>query len=159
VALRAGPLQFVIIQFDQSDAATTMLYQLQEIRHCGLINFVGLLLARWDNADRITLASMSDLGDADLAAYGDTAGYLLGLIEGKADPTLQPHHPPPCNSNHDWGLFEHEVMAIARDIPRGCAAIVALFEHTWLLRLEQQVDWRGGMLRTHGWLRGAATPL
>ena len=159
VALRTGPLQFVIIQFDQSDAATAMLYQLQEIRHRGLIDFVGLLLARRDNADRITLASMSDLGDADLAAYGDTAGYLLGLIESEVAPIRQPQHPSPGNGNHDWGLCEHEVLAIARDIPRGCAAIVALFEHSWLLRLEQQADWRGGALRTHGWLRGAATPL
>ncbi len=53
-------------------------------------------------------------------------------------------------SEHHFGLTADDVQTIADHIPDNSSAIVALFEHTWAVKLKEAIRDAGGYTVTQG---------
>ena len=78
---------------------------------------------------------------------GQTA--MLVAIDGKLAGAL-------AVAEHDFGLSAEEIQEAADRIPAGGSAVVALFEHTWAIRLKEYILDSGGFLVAQGLIHPSA---
>lgn len=124
--MEIGPLEYVVIGFQDDHFQDEILPELNAIQQSGLIRVVDLLLIDKDADGAVTAQEISGLGEEEQQPY-------VGLMEDLA------------------GLLTAEdIEKIAGEIPPGNAAVVVLLEHVWTLGLTEAVRKAGGVLFTGG---------
>jgi hypothetical protein len=124
--LDIGPLEYVVLGFENGQFASIVLPELNAIQAPGLIRVVDLLFVSKDALGTVSMQEVSELGEDDLAAYETLADDLAG-----------------------W-LSAEDVDHLAREIPPGTWAVIVLFEHRWTLQLADAVRRAGGVLFAGG---------
>lgn len=124
--MEIGPLEYVVLGFEDNQFASVVLPELNAIQEHGLIRVVDLLFVSKATDGTVTMQEISELGEDDLSAYAGLADDLVG-----------------------W-LTTEDVTHLAKAIPPGISAVIVLVEHTWTLRLAEAVHKAGGMLFTGG---------
>lgn len=124
--MEIGPLEYVVLGFEDQKFTSEVLPELNAIRGNGLIQVVDLLFVSKAADGTVTAQEVSELNDEALQAYTGLAEELTGLFTAQ------------------------DVEHLAREIPAGTSAVIVLLEHTWTLRLAEAVRRAGGMLFTGG---------
>ncbi|HEY8112567.1 MAG TPA: DUF6325 family protein [Actinomycetes bacterium] len=132
-----GPVQVLVVGFDQPTFSGEVLAEFTRLRQAGIVRLVDLLLvSRAEDGAFETLAAPSG---AD-PEFGGLAAALLGRPEG--EDSVEPAVP------------DADVMAwsLADAVPAGSMAAVALIEHTWAGPLKAAILRAGGSPLEETWL-------
>ncbi len=124
--MNIGPLEYVVIGFQDKQLMDEILPELNAIQEKGHIRVVDLLFVTKDADGTATVREVSELGDEELAAYDSIAGDLMGLFTAE------------------------DIEKLAGEIPPNTSAVVVLLEHTWTIGLMEAVRRAGGVLFTGG---------
>lgn len=124
--MEIGPLEYVVIGFQDDHFMDEILPELNTIQQSGLIRVVDLLLIDKDADGAATAQEIGELGEEEQQPYAALMEDLAG-----------------------WFTTE-DIEKIAGEIPPGNAAVVVLLEHVWTLGLTEAVRKAGGVLFTGG---------
>lgn len=124
--MEIGPLEYVVLGFENGQFASVVLPELNAIQQSGLIRVVDLLFVSKAADGTVSMQEVSELGESDLTAYEALADDLAGLLTAE------------------------DVDRLTREVPAGTWAVLVLFEHRWTLQLADAVRKAGGVLFTGG---------
>ncbi len=135
-----GPVQVLVLGFDQPSFTGEILAELTRLRAAGVVRLIDVLLvARIDDDTFETLDAPdgmpADLGQptAALLARPDTAHPDAAAL-GEAD------------------ALRDSAWSLADSVPVGSTAAVALIEHTWAVPLRDAIQRAGGVPLDETWL-------
>ena len=132
-----GPVQVLVVGFDQPKFTGEVLAEFVRLREAGIVRLVDfLLISRTKDGTIETLEAPEALA-ADL---GGLAAELLSQPEGAEDEAAVAELDPAAT----WSL--------ADAIPVGGTAAVALIEHLWAAPLSEAIQRAGGTLLEETWL-------
>jgi hypothetical protein len=123
-----GPLEYVMIGFDGNRFTGEILPKLIEVERQGCVRVVDLVFLSKDEAGDLTILEISDLSEADAAAYEPLIGEFHGLLTAE------------------------DVAEIAVELPENTSAAVVLFEHRWAMGLQWAVKAAGGEMLDSGFV-------
>lgn len=121
-----GPLEYVVIGFEDDHFTQEILPELNAIQAGGLIQVIDLLFLSKDTEGEVTMREVHELTDEEAQAYAGLAEDLTGLLTAE------------------------DIEKLAEAIPAGTSAVVVLLEHIWTLGLAEAVRRAGGVLFTGG---------
>jgi uncharacterized membrane protein len=148
-----GPLQLVFIKFPDESRTGSVSGELKAVRKTGIIRLVDLLYVYKDMDGVLRSKNVSDLADASKAEYGIVLQGLMGIREAhKTQGDVDKIAAAMSFSAGEFGLSSEHVQKIAEMLPLGGSAILALFEHTWAIRLKEALQNSGGELIAQGLL-------
>jgi uncharacterized membrane protein len=135
-----GPVQVLVVGFDQPTFSGEVLAEFTRLREAGIVRLIDLLLvSRAEDGTLETLAAppgaAADLGGLAAALLAQPAGETAGGAEvGDADSA------------------DVAAWSLADAIPAGSAAAVALIEHMWAGPLNAAIQRAGGSPLEETWL-------
>ena len=121
-----GPLEYVVIGFQDKQFTSEVLPVLSAIQQNGALRVVDLLFVSKEADGTVTTQEVSELSEEELAAYESLAGDLMGLFTAE------------------------DIERLAGEIPPSMSAVIVLLEHTWTFELADAVRRAGGVLFTGG---------
>ncbi len=155
-----GPLQLVLITLDDEQRTLPISQELKAARKKNIIRLVDLLYLVKDMDGAIHFKEISDLTDVEKVEYGT---ILKGLLSMRAAYTSDADVDKVATAfslaENNFGISSEQVQKIAEGVPNGGSAMLALFEHTWALRLKEAIINAGGHLITQGLLDPSALRL
>lgn len=132
-----GPVQVLVVGFDQPKFTGEVLAEFVRLREAGIVRLVDLLLISRTKDGTIETLEAPEALAADL---GGLAAELLSEPEGAEDEAAVAELDPAAT----WSL--------ADAIPVGGTAAVALIEHLWAAPLSEAIQRAGGTLLEETWL-------
>jgi hypothetical protein len=140
-----GPVQVLIVGFDQPAFSGEVLAEFTRLREAGIVRLVDLLLvARGEDGRLETLTPPADLA----AGLGEVAAALLGRPEGEAAAEEQT-----ADAGKETGdAADVSAWSLADAVPAGSIAAVALIEHIWAGPLTAAIHRAGGTPLEETWL-------
>lgn len=148
-----GPLQLIFIKFPDESRTGSVSGELKAVRKTGIIRLVDLLYVYKDMDGVLRSKNVSDLADASKAEYGIVLRGLMGIREAhKTQGDVDKIAAAMSFSAGEFGLSSEHIQEIANRLPLGGSAILALFEHTWAIRLKEALLNSGGELIAQGLL-------
>jgi len=121
-----GPLEYVILGFENGQFTSVVLPEIKAIQESGLICLVDLLFVSKAADGTVEMQEVNELGEDDLTAYADLADDPAGLLTAE------------------------DVNSLTRKISPGTWAAILLFEHRWTLQLVDAVRKAGGVFYAGG---------
>lgn len=129
-----GPVQLVIIAFEDGSFEGRILDELRRLRDHDAVRLIDLLfVAKGEDDDEVIELAMSDLSAAEAEGYGALVRALMGFeVGGDA-------------ASRNGSLLDlDEAWFLADQIPAGTAAAVALLEHRWAAPLRDAIEAASG---------------
>ena len=126
-----GPVQLLVVAFDQPDFKGDVLAQLDRLRDGDVVRVIDLLVVHKDADGAIQRLQRSDVG-----AGGAVIGTLIGLDAPRPD--AEPAH--------------EELWSLEEAIPDGSAAAIALVEHRWAIGTRDAIRAAGGTAVADAWV-------
>ena len=123
-----GPLEYVVIAFDGNNFTGQILPTLVDIEARGCVRVVDLVFVSKNEAGDLTILEISDLEEAEAAAYEPLFKDVHGLLTAE------------------------DVAQVAVDLPMNTSVALALFEHRWALGLQWAVKAAGGQMLESGFV-------
>lgn len=146
--MELGPLQLLVVGFEEPAFDGSIVDELVELREAGLVRVVELLGVYKDDSGNVVAAEASDLDIDQTMAYGAWVGALLGLgaageegLEAGAFVGALV-----AENEYEYGLDEEALASLAEDIPPGGAALLGIIEHRWAIPLRSAVRNQGGIV-------------
>jgi uncharacterized membrane protein len=121
-----GPLEYVVIGFEDHQFTREILPELNAIQQKGAIRVVDLLFVQKDADGTVRAREVNELNEQELHSYGGIVDDLMELFTAE------------------------DIEKLAEGIPPGTSAVVVLLEHTWALGLTEAVRRADGVLFTGG---------
>jgi len=135
-----GPVQVLVVGFDQPTFSGEVLAELARLKAAGIVRLVDLLLVtRAEDGALETLDGSTELGED----VGALVAAILAQPEGDAagDPGVA-----------DANQAVVEAWSLADAVPPGSTAAVALIEHPWAIPLTEAIQRAGGRPLEETWL-------
>jgi uncharacterized membrane protein len=156
--MTVGPIQLVVIGFDEATDAGKIVKELRDVREKGIIRLIDFLFIAKYTGRNIVSVKMSDLSDEEAVRFGAVVGGLLGFgasgtKEGAEFGALVGALEA---SEYHFGLTGDDMQTIADRIPDNSSAIIALYEHTWAKKLRETIRDAGGYTVAQGIVRPEA---
>jgi uncharacterized membrane protein len=140
----------LVIEFDRIDQFKgDILRELEELKRRGVIRVLDLLFVMKDEAGDIIAFEDSDLNDAEEMELGLLLGKMVGL-EPRAQAAVEAG--AVAMSEHDYGLTEEDIQAVANQIAPGTATGLLLVEHRWAIGFRDAVGTASGRMIAQGFL-------
>ena len=147
-----GPVQLLVVSFDQPNFSGEILAELTRLRENELIRLVDVLVVEKTLDDDIVALSWSDLSIDEAEDFGATVGALLGLgLAGEAG--LEAGALAGFEAGSDGHVIDDEsAWDVASHIPSGSVAAIALIEHVWAAPLRAAIARAGGVPISDEWI-------
>jgi uncharacterized membrane protein len=143
-----GPVQLLVVGFEQPDFKGEVLAHLQSLREHDLVRVIDILLVYKDAAGELETRQVSDLSAQEAQDLGALAGALIGLgaaAGGDAEGAAR------LWSAAD-GLTEEDLVDVLAEIPPDTAVAIALLEHRWAIPLREAIIAAGGFPIVDTWV-------
>jgi hypothetical protein len=131
-----GPVQVLVVGFDQPTFSGEVLAEFTRLREAGLVRLLDVLLVA-----RAEDGSLDTLEASEAADLGGLAAEVLGQPESASEGESDPSE---IDTVAMWSL--------ADAVPVGGTAAVALIEHVWAAPLSAAIQRAGGTLLEETWL-------
>jgi uncharacterized membrane protein len=146
-----GPVQMLVVGFDEANFKGEILPELRRLRDEDVIRLIDLVVVEKDAAGDITSVDVSDLSEEEAAEFGAIAGALVGLGadggEGMEEGAFVG-----AEAAEDGVFGDELVWSVADAIPFGSTAAVALIEHRWAIPLRDAIRRAGGVTTADAWV-------
>jgi uncharacterized membrane protein len=143
-----GPVQLLVVGFEQPDFKGEVLAHLQDLREHDLVRLIDILLVYKDAVGALETRQVSDLSAQEAQDLGALAAALIGLgaaAGGDAEDAAR------LWSAED-GLSEEDLVDVLAEIPPDTAVAIALLEHRWAIPLREAIIKAGGFPIIDAWL-------
>jgi uncharacterized membrane protein len=128
-----------------------VLKEIFKLSQAGIIRVIGLLAIVKDAKGNIESVQITELSDEDRIKLGAGIGALIGLgAAGKKGAMAGAEAGAMTVAQKDFGLSQDEIMDMAKEIPKGTAAGILLFEHLWAKKLKELVLKQNGIVLAQG---------
>ena len=146
--MEMGPLQLLVIGFDDPALDGSVVDELVQLREAGLVRLVDLLGVYKDEDSNVISAQVSDLSLDEAMTYGAWVGALIGLGAGGEEGLEVGAFEGAlvAENEYEYGLDEEALASLADDIPPGGAALMGVIEHRWAIPLRNAVRNQGGIV-------------
>jgi hypothetical protein len=151
-----GPIQVLIVGFENFEASGKILAELRRVRKRGVIRLVDLLFVQKDKDGNVTdTMHLTDFSEAERERLGSIASVLIGL--GTKDVEAAAAECGPMSvTERDFGLGGDEICALVDSIPNNTGAAVVVIEHHWATHLREAVIEAGGITLAQAMVSPAA---
>ena len=142
-----GPVQLIVVGFDNSDFHAEIADELQRLRDNNAVRVIDGLAVHKDDDGNIEVARLSNLTADEAIEVGSTIGALVGLgIDGSEEGIEAGAEAGAENAAEGnlGELAEEEVWDVLADIPNGTSAAMVLLEHHWAVPLRDAIARAGG---------------
>jgi hypothetical protein len=129
-----GPVQLLVVAFDQPDFRGDALAELERLREGDVVRVIDLLVVHKDADGVVERMHRSDVG-----ADGALVSALLGLDAPR----------PAADDGED------ELWSLDEAIPNDSAAAIALVEHRWAIGTRDAIRAAGGVPVADAWIHPA----
>jgi uncharacterized membrane protein len=147
-----GPVQLLVVAFDEPHFTGAIIEELNRLRKSDLIRLLDVLVVNKGHDGTVTAAQVSDLSVGEAEDVGALIGALIGVgFDGedgmKAGAILG------AEAGADGHLIpDSEMYDVADTIPPGSAAALALIEHVWAGPLRDAIAGAGGTPVSDSWV-------
>jgi uncharacterized membrane protein len=143
-----GPLQLIVIAFEQPQFRGEIARELDRLRERGDIRLVDALAVRRNEAGVIDRIQFSDYTPEEKMQLGAVLGGLVGLgAAGKEGAEVGALAGALVIADeYEYGVDTEGLESILEDLPPGGAALYLLIEHRWALGLKRAIRDAGGIL-------------
>ncbi|MCE3277192.1 MAG: hypothetical protein K0R13_3047 [Propionibacteriaceae bacterium] len=131
-----GPVQVLVVGFDQPTFSGEVLAELTRLREAGLVRLIDVLLV--SRSEDGTLETL----EAPEAAAVDLGGLAVEVLG----------QPEDASEAETSEIDAAAMWSLADAIPIGGTAAVALIEHVWAAPLSAAIQRAGGTLLEETWL-------
>jgi uncharacterized membrane protein len=150
-----GPVQILVVGFDDDEFTGRILPELKRLRQLDVVRLVDLLVVRKDEAGEIDVQQTRDLDHDEAVAFGALIGALVG-VGTRSTGEMQHAAIAGAAELEDNHLIDDEAVWYLSDaIPAGSAAAVALIEHRWAIPLRDRIVEAGGFALADEWIHPA----
>jgi hypothetical protein len=143
-----GPVQLLVVGFDQPDFQGKVLAHLQSLREHDVVRAIDILVVHKDADGVVTTAQISDLSEEEAQELGDLVKALVGLGEAAGG--------DPEGAARLWsqegGLGEEDLLDVLAEVPADTAVAIALLEHRWAIPLREAIVEAGGFPIIDTWV-------
>jgi hypothetical protein len=126
-----GPVQLLVVGFDQPDFRGEVLAELDRLRDADTIRVIDLVVVAKDESGAVRVSENGDRADSP----------VLKLLDG-AD----------VDTSHLDDVAPEDLWSATDAIPHGAVAAVALLEHRWAIPLRDKIRDAGGVPVADAWL-------
>ncbi|MFI5003516.1 MAG: hypothetical protein ACHQE6_00750 [Solirubrobacterales bacterium] len=144
-----GPVQLLVVGFDQPDFQGEVLAELQSLKENDVVRVIDILVANKDAAGEVTTLQISDLSENEAQELGEVVKALIGLGEiagGDAEGAAQ------MWAGEQTGLSEEDLLDVLAEIPPDTAVAIALLEHRWAIPMREAIVRAGGFPIIDTWV-------
>jgi uncharacterized membrane protein len=147
-----GPVQLLVVAFDEPHFTGKIVEELHRLRDNDLIHLLDALVVQKDLAGLVTAVQVSDLSVGEADELGATIGALIGLgFDGVGG--MEAGALVGAEAGADGHLIpDSEMYDVADSIPAGSAAALALIEHVWAGPLRDAIAAAGGTPVSDSWV-------
>ncbi len=147
-----GPVQMLVVGFDEPSFTGKIAAELQRLREQDLIRLIDLLVVNKDDDGNVTAIQTSDLSQDEAMEFGAIAGALIGFgVEGEEG--IEAGAVAGAEALADGhAIGDDEVWYVEEAIPNGSAAAVVLIEHRWAIPLRDSIVEAGGVALADEWI-------
>jgi uncharacterized membrane protein len=148
-----GPVQMLIVEFDNAGFKGEILPELERLREAGLIRLIDLLVVVKDEDGVVTAIETSDLELDEAIEFGAIAGALIGLgADGEEGLEAGAEVGAALAADGSILAGEGQEWYVADAIPPGATAAIALIEHVWATPLRDAIANAGGLTLADEWI-------
>jgi uncharacterized membrane protein len=144
--MAVGPVQLLVLGFDNPDFHGEVTRELERLRASGTVRVIDALAVHKDARGEIEVQHLSDLTKEEAIELGSKVAALVGLgIEGEEDLHAAAEIGAEDAAARGIEVFDDEVQwDVIEEIPNGSAAALILLEHHWAVPLRDAVARSGG---------------
>lgn len=143
-----GPVQMLVVGFDQPDFRGQALAELQRLREEDVVRVIDILVAHKDADGVVETHQISDLTRDEAQELGELVKALVGLGEAAGG--------DPEGAARLWeqeGDFsDGDLVDVLSEIPPDTAVAIALLEHRWAIPLREAIVTAGGFPILDTWV-------
>jgi uncharacterized membrane protein len=149
-----GPLQLIVLSFDEAVLPLGVVNQLRRLRDDGVIRMVDSTFVAKDlHGDIVSIKGSTDYTPEETALLGTLAGALFGYgAAGEEGVELGAELGLLTTADGSIGLTEDDIDEIADRIPAGSSAVFLLIEHLWALGVKEAVVEANGTVVAQGFI-------
>ncbi|HEX7609614.1 MAG TPA: hypothetical protein VF380_02975 [Solirubrobacteraceae bacterium] len=140
-----GPVQLLVVGFDDPDFKGQVLAQLDTLRNQDVVRVIDILLVQKDDEGEVSTRQITDLSPDEAQDLGQAVSALIGLgeaIGGDAEGAARMWSGE--GDAGEAGLTEDDLIDVLAEIPNGSAVAIALLEHRWAIPLREAIISAGG---------------
>lgn len=146
-----GPLQLIVIGFDEDKYARDIILELKNLRKAKRIRLFDLLYIFKHPDGTIDSKEATDLQASEQREFGPLIKSLIGLSTKDLEHADADEVAETLKSDgEDYGVSAAEIQSLADDLPNDSSAIFVLFEHTWARSLKAAMLRNGGTVLAQG---------
>jgi len=138
-----GPVQLLVVGFDQPDFSGEVLAELERLRESDVVRVIDLLVVHKGADGVVRRLDHSELTAGEAEGAGAVVGALIGV--GATRVEAEGGHLP-ADEEH-WSVDEA--------IPNDSAAASALVEHRWAIGTRDAIRAAGGVAVADAWIHPA----
>jgi uncharacterized membrane protein len=146
----SAPVTLFVKAFRSENEADSVLKALRRLEKKQVFNIVNAAVLARDEKGRTKLKETEDVDAKRGALFGALVGGLLGLLGGPAGAVIGAAAGAATGSAGahfiDMGFSNKYLKEIQEELPPASSAIVALVEHEWVARMEEELDRYEGRL-------------
>ena len=148
-----GPVQLLVLGFQQPDFHGEIIDELERLRESDMVRVIDALAVYKDAAGDIEVEHLSNLTQDEAAELGSKVGALIGLgIEGE-EGMIAGAEAGAEAAEEGAGVFSEEgAWDVVDEIPDDSAAALILIEHHWAVPLRDAIARAGGFRIADGFI-------
>jgi hypothetical protein len=145
-----GPVQLLVVGFEQPNFQGEVLAQLQSLREHDVVRVIDILVVNKDADGVVATAQISDLSEEEAQQFGELVKALVGLGEtAGGDPEGAARL---WSGEEGADLGEEDLLDVLAEIPADTAVAIALLEHRWAIPLREAIMTAGGFPIIDTWV-------
>jgi uncharacterized membrane protein len=143
-----GPVQLLVVGFEQPNFQGEVLDRLRSLREHDVVRVIDILVVHKDAQGEVATRQISDLSANEAQELGELVKALIGLGEiagGDAEGAA-------ALWSTEGGLDEEDLLDVLAEIPVDTAVAIALLEHRWAIPLRESIVAAGGFPILDTWI-------
>jgi uncharacterized membrane protein len=146
-----GPVQLLVIGFENPDFHGQIRAQLDRLRESDTVRLIDLLLIRKNVGGEVERLQLSDLSAEEAGELGAIAGALIGFgADGEEGAVAGAEIG--AELAEDSHVLPDDIWYVDDVLPEGSAAAVVLIEHRWAIPLRDTIRDAGGFHLADAWI-------
>ena len=152
-AVTFGPMQLLVIVFDNPDFHDQIQRELESVMKKGLVRLIDLLFVWKEEEGNIRYVKAAQLDEEEMC-FGIV---IEGLIRNGADDEEFAREGTEAGilaaAQENYGITGEDILEIIESIPESTAAAILIIEHLWAKNLKKSIHDTGGILVCQGMLK------
>ena len=148
-----GPVQLIVLGFEQPDFHGEIIAELERLRESDTVRVIDALAVYKDAAGEFEVEHLSNLSEEEAIELGSKVGALVGLgIEGEEGLEAGAEAGAEAAADGVQAFSDEDAWDVLEDIPNDSAAALILLEHQWAVPLRDAIARAGGFRISDGFI-------